>query len=141
MTEATPTTIDDYDTPWKDAVTRNFPEFMDFYFPDASTRIDWRHGYTFLDQELAQVVMDAELGKRLVDKLVQVTTLDQNEQWVYIHIEIQGGHDQHFAERMFSYNYRLYDKYQRPIASLAVLADDREHWKLGACQTQDESAA
>jgi hypothetical protein len=30
---------------------------------------------------------------------------------------------------LFTYNYRLYDKYRRPIASLAVLADDRPHWK------------
>jgi hypothetical protein len=26
---------------------------------------------------------------------------------------------------VFTYNYRLYDKYRRPIASLAVLADER----------------
>jgi hypothetical protein len=26
-------------------------------------------------------------------------------------------------------NYRLYDKYRRPIASLALLADERESWK------------
>jgi len=26
---------DDYDTPWKDALTRYFPEFMTFYFPRA----------------------------------------------------------------------------------------------------------
>jgi len=25
---------DDFDTPWKDAVTRYFPEFMAFYFPE-----------------------------------------------------------------------------------------------------------
>jgi hypothetical protein len=127
MIEATPN--DDYDTPWKDAITRYFPEFMAFYFPEASARIDWTRGYTFLDQELAQVVKDAELGKRLIDKLVQVSTHDHGEQWVYIHTEIQGGHDNDFAERIFTYNYRLYDKYRRPIASLAVLADDREHWR------------
>jgi hypothetical protein len=129
MSERPPDPADDYDTPWKDAVTRYFPEFMAFYFPDACARIDWSRGYTFLDQELAQVVKDAELGKRLIDKLVQVATLEGDEQWVYIHIEIQGGHDSDFTERLFTYNYRLYDKYRRPIASLAVLADDREHWK------------
>ena len=30
---------------------------------------------------------------------------------------------------LFTYNYRLYDKYRRPIASLALLADERENWK------------
>ena len=32
---------------------------------------------------------------------------------------------------MFTYNYRLYDRHATPIASLAVLADDEEGWKLG----------
>lgn len=120
---------DDYDTPWKDALTRYFPEFMAFYFPLAHAEIDWQQPHVFLDQELAQVVQDAELGKRLVDRLVQVTTLASGEQWVYIHVEVQGQHDAAFPERLFTYNYRLYDRYRRPIASLAVLADDRESWK------------
>ena len=50
---------DDYDTPWKDAVTRYFPEFIAFYFPLANAQIDWAEGYRFLDQELAQVVKEA----------------------------------------------------------------------------------
>ena len=28
---------DDYDSPWKEAVEHAFPEFMEFYFPDASS--------------------------------------------------------------------------------------------------------
>jgi hypothetical protein len=120
---------DDYDTPWKDALTRYFPEFMAFYFPRAAAEIDWRQAHVFLDQELAQVVQDAELGKRLLDRLVQVGTYEGGEQWVYIHVEVQGQRDAHFAERLFTYNYRLYDRYRRPVASLAVLADDTESWK------------
>lgn len=37
-----------------------------------SCEIDWEKGHTFLDKELQQVVQDAELGRRLADKLVQV---------------------------------------------------------------------
>jgi len=48
---------------------------MAFYFPDADRQIDWEKGYTFLDQELAQVGRDAELSKRILDKLVQVVTM------------------------------------------------------------------
>ncbi len=120
---------DAYDTPWKDAITRYFPEFMAFYFPLAHAEIDWRQAHVFLDQELAQIVQDAELGKRLVDRLVQVSTRDGGEQWVYIHVEVQGQHDANFPERLFTYNYRLYDRYRRPVATLAVLADDGENWK------------
>jgi hypothetical protein len=120
---------DEYDSPWKEAITRYFPEFMAFYFPEASQAIDWSRGYTFLDQELAQVIRDAELGKRLLDKLVQVSTHDDQEQWVYIHIEIQSSRDSDFAKRLFTYNYRIYDRYDRPVASMAVLADESPGWK------------
>lgn len=120
---------DDYDSPWKEAVERCFPEFMAFYFPEAHAQIDWAQGYAFLDQELRAVVQDAELGKRFVDKLVRVRRFSGAEDWIYIHVEVQGSAQAEFAERMFVYNYRLYDRYRRPVASMAVLADDSEAWR------------
>ena len=92
-------------------------------------QIDWQKGYTFLDQELQSVVQDAELGKRFVDKLVQVNRLSGQEDWIYIHLEVQGTAQAEFAERIFVYNYRIYDRYHRPVASMAVLADDTPSWK------------
>lgn len=120
---------DDYDSPWKEALTRYFPEFLDFYFPLAYQAINWTQPHTFLDQELAQIVRDGEIGKRRIDRLVQVTTLNSTVEWVYIHIEVQSQVDSDFAERLFTYNYRLYDRYHRPIATLAVLADESLNWR------------
>ena len=120
---------DDYDSPWKEAIERYFPDFMHFYFPAAHARIDWQQPYLFLDQELRSVVHEAELGKRFVDKLVRVCCLSGQSEWVYIHIEVQGEPQDEFAERMFVYHYRLFDRYRRPIASLAVLADERPNWR------------
>ena len=120
---------DDYDSPWKEAVESYFPEFIEFYFPEASRQIDWARGYQFLDQELRAVVQDAELGKRFVDKLAKVALRDGSERWVYVHLEVQGSAQAEFAERMFVYNYRLYDRYRQPVASLAVLADTTANWR------------
>jgi hypothetical protein len=129
MTTDTASTPDNYDTPWKEAIEHHFPEFMAFYFPVAHSQIDWQKGYTFLDQELQSVVQDAELGKRFVDKLVQVNRLTGQEDWIYIHLEVQGSAQAEFTERMFVYNYRIYDRYRRPVASMAVLADGTPSWK------------
>lgn len=120
---------DDYDTPWKEVVMHHFPEFMAFYFPVAHAAIDWSRPHTFLDQEFAALTRDAELGKRLLDKLVSVHAHDGGEQWLLVHLEVQGHHDRDFAERMFVYNYRVYDRYRRPVASLALLADDSRDWR------------
>jgi hypothetical protein len=67
-----------------------------------------------------------------------VYTLDGAETWVLVHIEIQGQADPGFAERMYVYHYRLFDRYRRDVVSLAVLTDaqggfrpsgfERERW-------------
>lgn len=120
---------DDYDSPWKAAIERYFADFLHFYFPAAHARIDWSQPIAFLEQELREVVRDAELGKRFVDKLVRVTAQGGQKKWLYVHLEVQGNPQASFAERMFVYSYRLYDRYRTPIASLAVLADDQMHWR------------
>ena len=66
---------------------------------------------------------------RLADKLFRVWRLDGEEAWVLIHVEIQNQVDEEFAERMYVYNYRLYDRFRRPIVSLAVLGDERPQWR------------
>jgi hypothetical protein len=119
---------DDYDSPWKDAITHYFPELMAFYFPQAYVEIDWQQPYEFLDQELRQVIQDAELGKRVVDCLVKVEALDGAENWIYIHIEVQSQYKANFAQKLFVYNYRLFDRYHCPITTLAILTDDNENW-------------
>ncbi|MCP3993602.1 MAG: transposase, partial [bacterium] len=120
---------DEYDSPWKDVLERYFPEFMAFFFPEAYREIDWSRGYESLDQELQQVVREAESGKRYADKLMKVWRLDGEELYVVIHIEIQGQHDSGFPLRMYVYNYRLFDRHQQPVASFAVLCDDSSKWR------------
>ena len=131
-TEEAPVKRDDYDSPWKDAIERYFSEFMEFYFPDAHSRIDWTKEHIFLDKELQKIVHDAELGRRYADKLVRVTLLTGEEDLIFIHVEVQGDQQTAFPERMFVYNYRIYDRTRRPVASLAILADESETWRPDA---------
>jgi hypothetical protein len=121
--------MDDFDSPWKEAIDWHFAAFMAFFFPHAHAEIDWGRGYEFLDKELQQIIKDAEIGRRVVDKLVKVWLTSGAEEWVLIHIEIQTQADANFAERLFVYSYRLFDRYNRKVVSLAVLADDRPEWK------------
>ena len=119
----------DYDSPWKEILEQYFPEFMAFFFPDAYADIDWQVNHEFMENELRQVIGEAELGVRRVDKLVKVYRRGGKEIWVMVHVEVQGQAEADFAERMYIYNYRLYDRYHRQIASLAVLADETRNWR------------
>jgi len=119
----------DFDSPWKDILDAYLPEFFAFFFPAVHADINWQRAGVPLDKELQQVVRDAAMGRRLADKLVQVWRRDGDEAWVLIHIEVQNQEESTFARRMFSYHYRLLDRYNRRIMSVAVLGDERDNWR------------
>src|SRR5438128_883875 len=121
--------MSEFDSPWKEALEVYFEPFRLFFFPGAHADIDWSRGYEMLDKELQQIVREGELGERVVDKLVKVWLRDGAERWVLIHIEVQSREESRFPRRMFVYHYRLFDRYDREVVSLAVLGDDRPGWR------------
>ena len=134
-----------YDSPWKEIIEDYFPQFLEFFFNDAYVEIDWERPYEFLDTELQQLEPDAEIGKRLVDKVAKVWLLNGEEAWVLIHVEVQGQYDSEFPLRMYIYNYRLFDRHKKRVISLAVLADNDANWRpksysyqLGGCRVSLE---
>ena len=121
--------MSDFDNPWKDVLEHFFGQFLEFFFPDAYAAIDWSRRYESLDKELQQIVSESELGLRLADKLFKVWLKDGQEAWILIHVEIQNQRDPAFAERMFVYNYRIYDRHRQPVISLAVMGDEEPTWR------------
>jgi len=121
----------DYDSPWKEALARFLPDAIALFCPDVYEAIAWERGYELLDKELQKVTRDAKLGRRLADTLVRVWRKDGRDIWVLIHVEVQGRHDATLAQRLFVYYYRIFDRYQRPVLSLAILADAEPSWRPG----------
>jgi hypothetical protein len=64
-----------------------------------------------------------------VDLLIRVRLRDGRDAWLLVHIEVQGQEDTQFAQRMFVYFYRLFDRYAKPVVSLALLTDERPSWR------------
>ena len=82
-----------------------------------------------LDKELQQITPESEQGRRVVDKLIKVWRTDGQDEWVLVHVEVQSQAETEFAQRMYVYNYRLFDRYNRRVASFAILGDDRPAWR------------
>jgi hypothetical protein len=122
----------DFDSPWKEALDVYFRAFLAFFFPSINDDIDWSRGFESLDTELQQIAPRAAHGRRFVDKLVKVWRTNGREVWVLIHVEVQTQRDRAFSRRMYVYHYRIFDRYNRRVASLAVLADDNPTWRPGA---------
>jgi hypothetical protein len=123
------TNMTDYDSPWKEALEHYFPAFLALFFPHIHADIDWSRGHVFLDKELQKLVPKAATGRLHLDKLVQLWQKDGHETWVLIHVEVQTQRDPDFPKRMYGYNTRITDRYNRTVVSLAVLADDDPRWR------------
>jgi hypothetical protein len=126
---ARPQRARDVDSPWKETLEHFLAPFLAFFFPNIHEEINWPRGYQSLDKELQQIIRGSRVGRRLADKLFKVWREDGQEAWLLIHVEVQGQREQTFPERMFVYNYRIYDRYRRPVVSLAVLCDDQPQWR------------
>jgi len=110
---------------WKAALEDLFDDFLRFFYADADDLFDFEKGFQYLDKELEQLFPpDAgNYAPRYVDKLVKVFTKNGVEEWVLIHVEVQGYTDHDFAKRMFQYYYRILDQYDKPITAFAIFAD------------------
>lgn len=116
---------------WKSIFEDFFPEAILFFFPDLHGHIDWQRGFEMLDKELRELSPESEQNERRVDLLAKVWLQSGQEQWILIHIEVQGYKDEAFARRMFTYYYRLLDRYDVGVATLALLTDKQKSWRPG----------
>jgi len=119
----------DYDSPWKEAIERFFPDFLAFFFPLIHEAVDWTITPDFMDGELQHVVRNATTGRLHTDKLVRIQRHTGDVLRLFIHIEVQSQYDAEFAERMFDYYRRLRDRFDEPVVSVAVLADAGKTWR------------
>ena len=117
------------DLAWKEILRLHLEDFLEFFWTEAYEAIDWSKDYESLEQELAALQPQGEIGKRFVDKLFKVFLKTGAEQWVLVHLEVQHQVDEQFSERMYVYGYRIFDRYQKDVASLAVLADKNKNWR------------
>jgi hypothetical protein len=121
--------VTDFDSPWKEILETYFEPFIRLFFPEPHDTIDWKRPLEFLDKELQRISPDAEIGPRRVDKLVKVWLKNGHEAWILVHVEVQAQKESEFPFRMFVYHYRILDRYNRQVVSLAVLADDNKDWR------------
>jgi hypothetical protein len=107
---------------WKGMLEEVFDDLLRFVFPNADQEFDLKRSFEFLDKELAEINPEPEKATqtRFVDKLVKVYRSDGEERWLLVHVEVQEQKDPDFARRMFTYYYRILDKYNHPITAIAI---------------------
>src|SRR3990167_628700 len=125
------------DGPWKRITTDFLQPFMELCLPNLAARIDWSESYRNLNTELAKIVPASVVGKRLADMLFEVCLKNGEKTWVFLHLEVQAQKETGFEERMFIYYYLLFNKFKRPIVSIAILLDDHAKWNPKSFSQRD----
>ncbi len=111
---------------WKGIIQDLFRDFLLFFFKDASRLFDFSRGCRFLDKELSQLWPDYHIEHPMrTDSLIQLYNKEGGEHAVLVHVEIQGYREKGFGERLFTYYYRLRDRYRMPLTTLVIYLDKR----------------
>ncbi|HEX4947147.1 MAG TPA: DUF4351 domain-containing protein [Blastocatellia bacterium] len=109
---------------------------MEFFFPVIAAEIDWMRRPVSLDKELQKLSPTHVTGKRVADKLARVWRKKGGALYVLLHGEVQGQAVAQFNERMFTYNYRIKDRYNAPVVSLGVITGNAGNVRLGRYENE-----
>jgi len=114
-----------YDKLWKGVIETFAQDFICFFFPRSDQVFDFTRGIEFLDQELLMISPpeDQKFKTRYVDKLIKLFTQTGTEEFILIHAEVQGQRDDDFAKRLFTYYYRILDKFDKDTTTLVIFTD------------------
>lgn len=108
---------------WKGILENTFEDFLRFINPSLDAMLDFKRGIVFLDKELDLAFGENRPGTKIVDKLARVYTIGGNEEYILVHVEVQGKYREDFSERMFEYYYRIFDQYHKPITAYAIFLE------------------
>lgn len=120
-----------YDAMWKEFVMRFWREILRDFIPDFYAVADLTREAESLDKELHEILADEtgqenrKSSKRYVDCLLKIYLKDGGEEWVLLHIEIQGRGGEAISLRMFRYLCLLFLKYKRHPVAMAILTAKR----------------
>ena len=120
----------DFDGIWKEFIREYWPEILRDVIPDLYDAVDFEQKAEFLDKEMQEISQQLygdndSVSKWYVDNLIKIWLKDGREEWVLLHIEIQGKGGEIISLRMFRYSCLIFLRYGKHPAALAILTSKR----------------
>lgn len=106
-----------HDQLFKELLQAFLHEFMELFFPDIASRLDWEQ-VTFPNTELFTDVPEGSV--RRADTVALVPTLDDEPELVLIHVETQSVRRSEVRFRVFEYYMLLRLRYKLPVFPVAL---------------------
>ena len=111
------------DSAWKEVIHQHFTQFMEFYVPQLARELDFSRRLEFLDKELKKLFPGSLSKHRYADLLVKAALREEPSEVLYLHVEVQGSREKGFARRLFTYAYRIFERFAAFPVTLVVLTD------------------
>ena len=128
-----------YDNAYKWLITFFLKDAIEFLHPNLFRLIDWDIDCIYHEQELANLSKNNKLYTK-VDKLIELTLLNNKRAFILLHIEIQQSNPTEIAKRMFNYYTHLILKYpDKEVHSLLVYIGKEQHNNMHIFSVQNES--
>ena len=120
----------DFDGIWKEFIREYWPEILRDVIPDLYDAVDFGRKAEFLDKEMQEISQQLygendSVSKWYVDNLIKIWLKDGREEWVLLHIEVQGKGGKIISLRMFRYSCLIFLRYGKHPATLAILTSRR----------------
>ena len=119
-----------FDGIWKEFIREYWPSILHDVIPDLYEAADIGRGAEFLDKEMNEISqqldnVNGSVSRWYVDSLIRIWLKDGREEWVLLHIEIQGRGGEMISRRMFRYSCMIFLRYGRHPVAMAVLTAKR----------------
>jgi predicted transposase/invertase (TIGR01784 family) len=119
----------DHDGLWKDFIKGFFYLLLKRTLPELYEASDREKEPTPLDKEFRDVLNTSDptihTSPHFADYVMKVPLKDGGEEWVLLHIEVQGRQGGNLAERINHYRCLIYAHYRREPVALAIVTDRR----------------
>ena len=116
----------DYDAIWKDFIAEFWKDILKRFMPDLYDKANLKREPENLDKELRDLLPEEpKAPARYVDTLMKIFLKDGGEEWVLLHVEIQGRGRENISRRMFRYYCLIFTHHDVNPAALAILTSRR----------------
>ena len=116
----------DYDSIWKDFIAEFWRDILEKFMPSLYDKADLTREPENLDKELRDLMPEEpKAPARYVDTLMKIFLKDGKEEWVLLHVEIQGRGGENISRRMFRYYCLIFTHHDVNPAALAILTAKR----------------
>ena len=116
----------DYDSIWKDFIMEFWRDILKRFMPSLYDKANLKREPENLDKELRDLMPEEpKAPARYVDTLMKIFLKDGSEEWVLLHVEIQGRGGENISRRMFRYYCLIFTHHDVNPAALAILTAKR----------------